>query len=138
MSLNPDLVRTRCGEIEESLVRLERMRSLSREAFLADQDALDVACYRLLVAIEAAIALCYHVSARRLRKIPEEYAECFRSLGDAGIIPAELCARLQRMARFRNLLVHMYWKLDYSQVYDVLQQHLPDLRAFCATVVKLI
>lgn len=38
------------------------LAQLSREAFLADQDALDVACYRLLVAIEAALALCYHVS----------------------------------------------------------------------------
>lgn len=36
--------------------------ALTREAFFADQDALDVACYRLLVAIEAALALCYHVS----------------------------------------------------------------------------
>lgn len=38
---------------------------MPREAFLADQDALDVACYRLLIAIEAALALCFHVSAKR-------------------------------------------------------------------------
>jgi uncharacterized protein YutE (UPF0331/DUF86 family) len=138
MSLNPDLVRTRCGEIEDSLMCLERIRSLSREAFLADQDTLDIACYRLLVAIEAAIALCYHITANRLRKVPEEYAECFGLLGEAGIIPTELSARLPRMARFRHLLVHMYWKLGYGQVYDVLQTHLTDLRAFRATAAKLV
>ena len=52
MKLNPDLVRARCTEVEESVSRLERFRSLSREQFLADQDTLDLACYRLLVAIE--------------------------------------------------------------------------------------
>ena len=42
------------------------------------------------------------------------------------------------MARFRNLLVHMYWKVDYGQVYDVMQHHLGDLRAFAAAVVRLL
>ena len=93
--------------------------------------------YRLLVAIEAALALCYHVSAKRLRKVPEEYAECFGMLRDAGILPAELAGRLQRMARSRNLLVHMYWKIAYGQVFDVIQQNLGDLRAFGAAVLRM-
>lgn len=138
MKLNPDLVRARCTEIEESVSRLERFRGLSREQFFADQDTLDLACYRLLVAIEAALALCYHVSAKRLRKVPEEYAECFEMLRDAGILPAELAGRLQQMARFRNLLVHMYWKIDYGQVFDVLHQNLDDLRAFAVAVLRLL
>lgn len=138
MSLNPDLIRTRCGEIEDSVSRLERLRVLSRDAFLADQDTLDLACYRLLVAIEAALALCYHVSAKRLHRVPEEYAECFANLRDAGIIPDDLTERLQQMARCRNLLVHMYWKIDYGQVYDILQRNLADLRAFAAAMAHLV
>jgi uncharacterized protein YutE (UPF0331/DUF86 family) len=90
------------------------------------------------VAIEAALALCYHVSAKALRKVPEEYAECFGMLREAGILPAELAGRLQQMARFRNLLVHMYWKIDYGQVFDVLHQNLDDLRAFAAAVLGLL
>lgn len=96
MTLNPDLIRTRCAEIEESVERLERFAALSREAFLADQDALDIACYRLLVAIEAALTICYHVSAKHLNRVPDEYAVCFGLLGDAGIIPASLAKHLQR------------------------------------------
>jgi uncharacterized protein YutE (UPF0331/DUF86 family) len=138
MNLNPDIVRARCTEIEESVNRLERLQGLSREQFLSDQDTLDVVCYRLLVAIEAALALCYHASAKRLQKVPEEYAECFGMLRDAGILPEELAGRLQQMARFRNLLVHMYWKLDYGQVFGVLHENLDDLRAFAAAVVRLL
>ena len=136
MTLNPDLVRTRCAEIEESVSRLERFRSMSREGFLADQDALDIACYRLLVAIEAALALCFHVSAKRLRRVPEEYAECFGILRDAGILTADLAGHLQQLARFRNLLVHMYWKIDYGQVFEMLRDNLGDLRAFAAAAMR--
>lgn len=138
MTLNPDLIRARCAEIEDSVARLEQFAARSRAEFLSDQDGLDVASYRLLVAIEAALALCYHISAKRLHKVPEEYAACFGLLRDAGLIPDDLAQRLQQMARFRNLLVHMYWKVDYGQVYDVINKNLGDLRAFAAAVVRLL
>jgi len=138
MSLNPDLIRARCAEIDASLARLEEFQRFSREQFLSNQDALDVACYRLLIAIEAALALCFHVSAKRLHQVPEEYAGCFSTLERAGLIPTELSSRLQQMARFRNLLVHVYWKIDYGQVYDVITTRLGDLRVFRAAVAGLI
>jgi len=138
MSLNPDLVRARASDIEESLARLEAIRRMGRDAFLTDDDSKDLACYRLMVAIEAALALCYHVAARRLSKVPEEYAECFGNLGRARIIPDDLAYRLQQMARFRNLLVHVYWRIDYGKVYDILQSNLEDLRLFSGLIVGLL
>ncbi len=77
MTLNADLIRSRCREIEESLVRLEQLQPLTKDQFVSNQDTLDIACYRLLIAIEAALALCFHVSAKRLKQTPEEYAGCF-------------------------------------------------------------
>lgn len=138
MTLNPDLVRARCTEIEESVQRLEALATRSLPEFLADRDAQDVACYRLLIAIEAALALCYHVSSRRLRTAPESYADCFAVLGGAGVVAPDLAERLQRMAKFRNLLVHMYWHVDHRQVHKTMREDLDDLRAFAATIVTLL
>ncbi|MEW6374501.1 MAG: DUF86 domain-containing protein [Thermodesulfobacteriota bacterium] len=138
MNLNQELVRTRCQEIEESLDRLKRIGGKPKGEFLEDQDLKDIACYRLLVAIEAALGLCYHVSAKHLKKVPEGYAECFSILADSGIIPADLSERLQKMARFRNLLIHMYWKVDYSTLYEMIQNNLNDLRHFSKAIVTLL
>ena len=138
MTLNPDLIRSRCAEIEDSLNRLEEFRSVRREEFVANRDMLDIACYRLLTAMEAALALCFHVSAKHLHQVPEEYAGCFEVLQQAGILPTDLAERLQHMARFRNLLVHVYWKVDYEQVYDLIQDRLADLRAFSAVIIRLL
>ena len=138
MTLNPDVVRARCAEIEESVRRLETLAAVPVDDFLADQDARDIASYRLLVAIEAALALCYHVSSRRLRAAPPDYAGCFALLGEAGILDAELTARLQRMAKFRNLLVRVYWHVDYRQVHAALRENLGDLRSFAAAVAALL
>lgn len=138
MVLNRELMRDRFMDIEESLARLEQLKQMPRQSFLADQDALDIASYRLLVAIEAAIQTCFHVSAQQLRRIPQEYAECFAILVDAGLLPADLGVRLQQMARFRNMLVHVYWEVDYDRVYDVLQHNLDDLRQFVQSMGELL
>jgi uncharacterized protein YutE (UPF0331/DUF86 family) len=137
MTLDSDVVGSRRGEIEEAVERLSRIRQAGRTAFLGDPDARDVACYRLLVAIEAALALCYHVSARRLRQVPDDYAGCFAGLA-AGLIPSDLSVRLQQMARFRNLLVHVYWHIDYNRVFDVLEHDLGHLRTFSSTIAGLL
>lgn len=54
----------------------------------------------------------------------------------AGVIDAALTGRLRQMARFRNLLVHMYWKVDYGKVHAILQYSLDDLRAFSRTIAQ--
>lgn len=138
MSLNHELIRARCQEIEEALTRLEQTKKKPKEEFLNDRDEQDIASYRLLVAIEAALNLCYHVAAKRLKKVPEEYAECFAILSDAGIIPADLSERLQKTARFRNLIVHMYWKIDYGIVYEIIHNNLKDLSRFSKIVASLL
>ena len=138
MTLDPDVIRSRCTEIEESIARLEQLAAMSREQFLADRDSQDIACYRLLVTIEAALALCFHVSTRRLRKAPEDYAACFTTLEAAGLVPHDLSERLQLMARFRNLLVHMYWKVDYGRVYEIMQGDVADLRRFASIIAGLL
>lgn len=138
MTLNADLVRSRCADIEDAVRRLERFGEMPADAFVANRESVDAACYRLLVGVEAAIALCYHISAVHLRQVPEQYAACFDTLREAGIVPDDLAGRLKAMARFRNLLVHMYKRLEPAAVHDILRNSLPDLRAFAAAVVQLI
>ena len=65
-------------------------------------------------------------------------AACFVMLAEAGLVPQDLPNRLQKMARFRNLLVHIYWKLDYSRVYDIMQADLGDLRSFASAMAVLV
>ncbi len=138
MTLNEELIRTRCQEIEDSLARLEQIRIVPVDDFLKDRDLQDIACYRILLAIEAALGLCYHVAAKHLNKVPEEYAECFSILADARIIPTDLSQRLQKMARFRNLLVHMYWKVDLDALYKLILDRLTDLRQFSQAIIALL
>ena len=74
---------------------------------------------------------------RRLRTAPADYAGCFGLLEDAGILAPDLSERLKNMARFRELLVHVYFEVDNRQEHDALRKNLADLRAFSAAIVAL-
>jgi uncharacterized protein YutE (UPF0331/DUF86 family) len=138
MGLNTDLIYNRFREIKQSLERLEALREIPRETFLADQDILDVTCYRLLIAIEAALQICFHVNAQQLRQAPESYSDCFALLEKADVLPSSLTRNLQHMARFRNMLVRTYWDVDNGRVYEIFQGHLDDLRQFVRAIERLL
>jgi uncharacterized protein YutE (UPF0331/DUF86 family) len=130
MTIDPDRVRSKLDDISRSVSRLRLFQAMERTAFLADEDSQDIARSRLLTAIEAALNICYYVTARSLRRVPEEYAQCFILLGESGLLPSDLARRLAAMARLRNRLVHLYWEVDYGQVYDIIARDLGDLQAF--------
>jgi hypothetical protein len=59
-------------------------------------------------------------------------------LGGAGIVSTDLAERLGRMARFRNRLVHLYWKIDNERLWEVLRESLDELEAYLGAIGALI
>jgi uncharacterized protein YutE (UPF0331/DUF86 family) len=139
MDLNFEKIYAKFRDIEESVARLKQFGKIAVEDFLADGDSQDIASFRLIVATEAAIDTCLHISARWLKMVPEEYAACFHLLAEHGLIDGDLAARLAHMARFRNLLIHRYWHIDYARVYEIITgPDLEDLSEFMKQVGRLM
>lgn len=40
------------------------------------------------------------------------------------------------MGKFRNLLVHLYWKVDDERIYEVLQSELDDFEDFIGQIAR--
>ncbi|RIK36663.1 MAG: hypothetical protein DCC55_26610 [Chloroflexi bacterium] len=55
-----------------------------------------------------------------------------------GLMERGLAERLQQMARFRNLLVHVYQKVDNRRVYKYIHTSLNDLDTYRELVAGLI
>jgi len=47
-------------------------------------------------------------------------------MGEAGIFPPALARDLEQMTKFRNLLVHLYGRVEDRKVYEILQTRLGD------------
>lgn len=138
LELNRDLMLQRIQEIRGALDLLRMDAARPRSAFVADAQVVDAAKYRLLVAVEAAVSICTHAVSRLAARTPDSYADCFEVLGGAGIVSTDLAERLGRMARFRNRLVHLYWKIDNERVWEILRESLGDLEAYLDAIGALI
>jgi uncharacterized protein YutE (UPF0331/DUF86 family) len=132
--VDPIRIRDLLGNIAEAQARLQELGQLPEAEFLADYRNTESAKYLLIVAIEAAIDICNHIVARQHKRAPQDYADCFAILAELAVITPELADRLRRMARFRNLIVHLYGKVDNQKVYGVIQNDLQDLITFAQQV----
>lgn len=78
------------------------------------------------IANEAALDLCNHLAAKKGGRAPEDYADGMTILEEIGVLHHDLRVRMGRMARFRNLLVHRYWRVDDREVHRVMKENLGD------------
>lgn len=127
----------RLDRLEHLIERLEEVRRGGEEPYLADE-RLRAMTERWL---QLAIQVCIDMGAQLVSELsvapPADYAGVFRSLGDAGHLPAALAERLAAAARQRNLLVHMYLDVDDRQIFAALSR-LDDLRALAVAAQGLI
>jgi len=130
LKYNPDKIRKLSSELYNALEKLRELASMNKEEFLKDVHRIASAKYHLLVAIEAAIDMCNHVIAQNRLRTPEDYADTFRVMHEAGAFSDELSSRLIEMARFRNRLVHIYWEVDEEIIYQILREDISDLKDF--------
>jgi uncharacterized protein YutE (UPF0331/DUF86 family) len=89
----------------------------------------------LELAAQCAIDAALDLISRRGLGTPQTYREAFAVLAKAKVIDAEMLTGLQNWAGLRNVLVHMYTKLDLDRVYASLSMTAP-LRAFHAIVSR--
>lgn len=126
------------SELRKSLKSLLLLSELAEKAFLDNPDKIASAKYHFIVAIEACIDMCNHLISRNELRVPEDYADTFRVMMDAGAFDSLFVDNLMKMAKFRNRLVHLYWEVDDKTVYQILQNHLNDFKKFLNSVAYFL
>ena len=90
------------------------------------------------MAIQAATDIAQIILAELGETVPRNYADVFTLLGQLGVCSSDLTRRLVHMARFRNILVHLYLDVDPDKVYDALQVSLPDLEEYAQCIARFV
>lgn len=109
---------------------LEDLAARSDEELRDDFAVMGGVLHYLQLAVETGLDLGSHVIASEGYEPPSSYADIFRVLRDEGLLEEDLADRLMAMARFRNVLVHLYAEVDEDRVLRILRESLGDLDAF--------
>ena len=92
----------------------------------------------LQLAAQSSLDIGQHIIAREGFRTPDDNSDVFAVLGEEGIIPEALRPELVQMARFRNLIVHDYARIDDRIVYAVLKERLTVFDRYAQAVVDYL
>ena len=130
-----------CAKLAQLRERQDLLRQLAgvpREQFVADPVRRSAAERGLQVSIEICLDIGHHlISALGLPR-PTEYRDVFRILGERGVVSTDFAARLEKMASFRNRLVHVYAEIAPDMVYDFLQHECADFDEFAHVIAAVV
>lgn len=128
----------RLAKLEELLRHLRQMQGTTFQAFTTNA-ALQAQAERWLqLAAECVLDLAHHLIAESGFRTPTSYRDAFAVLLERGVLDAELSARMQQWAGFRNVLVHLYLDVDAAIVYEVLQRDLDDLETYASKLIEAV
>ena len=135
MVVDRDLVEARVREIHDAVRLLEELTARGFEE-LTLHEKLSMR-YLVIQLVEAAASICVHLLAEGFNERAESYPGCFARLGELGIVPRDLAARLAAAARLRNL-VHRYWAIDDRRVYESVREGLRGFEEFAKLVRRVL
>ena len=134
-------------------VVLERLRYLRNEVDYLKQERDKVRSFqqytenvRLKKAVERslqiAVEVCLDIGRRLIAlegfRYPEDNQDVFKVLEEEKVVPRDLLPALTDMARFRNLIVHDYTRIDDARVYAILKKRLGDFDAYARAVAAYL
>jgi uncharacterized protein YutE (UPF0331/DUF86 family) len=134
--VDPLRVRVLLDRLATEVGALRRLGARSTGELLADEDLLAAVKYRFIIAIEVCIDVGRHVIASEGLRAPLDYADVFAVLADADLVDPAIAADLRDTARFRNLLVHNYTKVDDARVVEILRERVDDLALFRTALAR--
>jgi uncharacterized protein YutE (UPF0331/DUF86 family) len=125
-----DLFLRKLADLDLSLGQVSEYRGINVEQYRQDWKTQRIVERTLQMAIEVCVDIATHVIADRELRVPTTYAEAFEVLGEAGLVDSEMQEAMVRMAKFRNVIVHEYTRVDAGIVIRILREHLDDLAQF--------
>jgi uncharacterized protein YutE (UPF0331/DUF86 family) len=129
---DPELLAQKLAFIETCV---RELRTLARPSEITrDVREARFVLHTLQIAIQAALDVASHVVSDERLGEPETNRELFDRLARHGWLSPALATTMERMAGFRNIVVHGYGGVNLEIVKDIVAHRLEDLLAFVATM----
>jgi uncharacterized protein YutE (UPF0331/DUF86 family) len=136
--VDKDLILRKIADLDVYLGQLREYAGITADAYAADWKTQRIIERTLQMALESCADIGEHLLSDLALRAPESYADIFRVLGDAGLLEPDAVAALEKMARFRNILVHGYDRVDAGIVVRILRENLGDFDRLKRAALKVI
>ena len=132
------LILRKLTELEEHLKQIKEFSNITVEDYSREWKTQRIVERTLQIMIEICADIANHIIADKGYRVPKSYADTFRVLYEKDIIEEEIFKMMENMAKFRNVVVHRYDKLDEYIVINILKKHLNDFLVYRNVIVDTL
>ena len=138
MPIEHDRIYKFLTEISKETEELQSIVGQHDDKILSSSHLMKSCKYSIIVITEAIAAALQHILAKKYRIPANGYAEILNKSSQSQILSQELVANLQPFVRFRNMLVHHYWRVDDRRFLRNLREGIDDFRQFVREITDQI
>jgi uncharacterized protein YutE (UPF0331/DUF86 family) len=132
------LILRKISSLAEYQKQIAEYSTITVEAYRSDWKIQRIVERTLQMMIELCADIASHVISDNELRTPETYADTFRVLAENGILHSEQLAVMEKMAKFRNIVVHQYETVDAEIVILILRRHLNDFGQFSDSIIQFL
>lgn len=133
-----DLIQRKLILLEESAAQIKKL-GLKSFASFKKQYAIQKAAEKILQEmIETCLDIGKHIISDQRLRSPDDYRDIFTVLGEEKILPQKAANTMRQMVGFRNIIIHMYEKIDLELVFTSATKRLGDFDTFSKYILKFL
>ncbi len=132
------LIGRKIAELDTYLKQIKEYEKISPSEYKREWKTQRVVERTLHMMIELCIDIANHIISDENLRTPTSYADTFSVLMEEGIINKSLSGRLEKMAKFRNIIVHQYEAIEPEIVVSILRKNLKDFELYKKAILNII
>ena len=136
--VDKSLVMRKIAELERYHGQVGEFADIGLEEYQKEWKVQRIVERTLQMMIETSADIANHIVSDGKMRTPSSYVDTFLVLRENGVISLELFSVLEKMAKFRNVVVHQYETVDAAIVILVLRKHLDDFMKFKDAILAFL
>jgi uncharacterized protein YutE (UPF0331/DUF86 family) len=132
------LILRKLAELEEYLGQVKEYAGITVDRYSKDWKAQRIVERTLQMMIETCADVAGHIISDKGYRVPATYADTFRVLYENDMLNKELFETMEKMAKFGNIIVHHYDKVDTEIVIGILKKDLKDFSAYKDAIINIL
>ena len=132
------LIGRKLAQVDSYLGQVGEFSKISVVAYEKDWKTQRIVERTLQILIEVCIDISNHIISDRGFRLPTSYADTFQVLMENKVIDKRLFGKLEKMAKFRNVVVHQYEEINPIIVVSILRRNLGDFERYKRAIVNYL
>ena len=132
------LILRKLSELDEYHRQIKEYDNITVAQYSDDWKIQRIVERTLQMMIETCADIASHIIADKGFRVPKSYSDTFKVLHEENIVSSGLFNSLNKMAKFRNIVVHHYDSVDAEIIIGILKKDLKDFMSYKEVIISFL